>query len=191
MVVLHLGCIDMKDYTDRLLEMIADGKRESSKFAALCEDVMKIREKKKTEHMDLAGEMLTRLADKAEEHGLRLGIENRQALEEVPLDSDFDLFLREFNRPGVGYWHDCGHAQIKEHLGFISHRMHLENLAPRLIGFHIHDVEYPDRDHRRAQELARWISRRCARWSSRSMSKFSSSARRLPPRRQPSAGINL
>jgi len=48
----------------------------------------------------------------------------------------------------VGYWHDCGHAQIKEHLGFISHRLQLENLSPRLIGFHIHDVEYPGRDHR-------------------------------------------
>jgi len=147
-VVLHMGCIEMKDYTDRLLEMIVAGKRDSSKYTALCEEVMEKREKKKTEHMDLAGEMLTRLAEKAEASGLRLGIENRQALEEIPLDSDFDLFLREFNRPGVGYWHDTGHAQIKEHLGFISHRLQLENLAPRLIGFHIHDVEYPGRDHR-------------------------------------------
>ena len=109
---------------------------------------MEKREKKKVEHLDLAGEMLTRLAEKAEEYGLRLGIENRQELEEIPLDSDFDLFLREFNRPSIGYWHDTGHAQIKENLGFISHRFHLENLAPRLIGFHVHDVEFPGRDHR-------------------------------------------
>jgi sugar phosphate isomerase/epimerase len=147
-VVLHMGCIEMKDYTERLLEMVAAGKRETPKYAALCEELMEKREKKKVEHLDLAGEMLTRLAEKAEEHGLRLGIENRQELEEIPLDSDFDLFLREFNRPSIGYWHDTGHAQIKENLGFISHRFHLENLASRLIGFHLHDVEFPGRDHR-------------------------------------------
>lgn len=147
-VVLHMGAIEMKDYTDRLLELLAAGKRDSSKYEALCEEVMEKREKRKGEHLDLAGEMLHRLADKADEHRVRLGIENRQALEEIPLDSDFDLFLREFNRPCIGYWHDCGHAQIKENLGFISHRLHLETLAPRLIGFHIHDVEYPGRDHR-------------------------------------------
>ncbi len=147
-VVLHMGCVDMKDYTDRLLELVAAGKKETSKYESLCEEAMEKREKRKQEHMELAGEMLTRLADKAEEHGVRLGIENRQALEEVPFDSDFDLFMREFNRPSIGYWHDTGHAQIKENLGFVSHRLHLENLSPRLIGFHLHDVEFPGRDHR-------------------------------------------
>ena len=66
--------------------------------------------------------MLERLASGAEEYGVKLGIENRQALEELPLDSDMELLLREFDRPGIGYWHDCGHAQIKENLGFIDHR---------------------------------------------------------------------
>jgi len=57
------------------------------------------------------------------------------------------LLLLEFNRPTVGYWHDCGHAQIKENLGFINHRMHLEAMAPRLLGMHVHDVVFPGRDH--------------------------------------------
>ena len=45
------------------------------------------------------------------------------------------------------YWHDAGHAQIKENLGLIRHTAFLESLAPRLAGFHLHDVIYPDRDH--------------------------------------------
>jgi hypothetical protein len=44
------------------------------------------------------------------------------------------------NSPNLVYWHDCGHAQIKENLGFIHHALHLESLAPRLAGFHVHDV---------------------------------------------------
>jgi len=109
---------------------------------------MEKREKKKAEYVALSTEFLGRLAPEAEKRSLRLGVENRAALEEIPLEDDFPFLLREFNRPGVGYWHDTGHAQIKENLGFISHAMHLESLSDRLIGFHVHDVEFPGHDHR-------------------------------------------
>ena len=79
--------------------------------------------------------------------GIRLGIENRESLEEIPLDNDFTLFFKEFTQPGICYWHDTGHAQIKENLGFIHHAMHLQALENRLAGFHIHDVQFPGRDH--------------------------------------------
>jgi sugar phosphate isomerase/epimerase len=55
--------------------------------------------------------------------------------------------FREVTSHSFGYWHDTGHAQIKENLGFIQHVMHLETLAEQLIGFHIHDVQFPGRDH--------------------------------------------
>ena len=45
------------------------------------------------------------------------------------------------------YWHDTGHAQIKENLGFIKHAAQLGSLASRLGGFHIHDVQMPAKDH--------------------------------------------
>jgi len=147
-VVLHLGEIEMKEYTDKLVAMAQDGQKGTPKYEKLCAELLEKREEKKIEAVDLAGEMLGRLAAEAEKRGLKLGIENRAALEEIPLEDDFPFLLREFNRPGVGYWHDTGHAQIKENLGFISHVMHLESLAERLLGFHIHDVEFPGRDHR-------------------------------------------
>src|SRR5262249_32302297 len=59
----------------------------------------------------------------------------------------FPFLFKEFPSPTIGYWHDTGHAQIKENLGFIHHSMHLENMADRLLGLHIHDVQYPARDH--------------------------------------------
>ena len=77
-----------------------------------------------------------------------LGIENREALEEVPLDNEMAQFLGEFPSATVRYWHDTGHAQIKEHLGFLHHVTHLGQLADRLGGFHLHDVEFPGSDHR-------------------------------------------
>ena len=76
-----------------------------------------------------------------------MGIENRDAVEEIPFEGELPFWLKGFPAETVGYWHDTGHAQIKEHLGLILHRFHLENLADRLIGMHIHDVLPPGRDH--------------------------------------------
>jgi sugar phosphate isomerase/epimerase len=147
-VVLHMGAIDMKDYTDKLIEMAAKGLKETPKYQKLCDELLEKRQQKKEENVEHSGQMLGRLAVEAEKRGLKLGIENRAALEEIPLEDDFQFLMREFNRPGVGYWHDTGHAQIKENLGFISHPLHLGSLADRLIGFHVHDVEFPGHDHR-------------------------------------------
>lgn len=147
-IVLHMGSIEMKDYTDKLLDLIADGKKETSKFDKISAEVFEKREEKKLKYVERSHQMLRRLIEPAEACGLKLGIENREALEEIPVDADFPEWFREFPSPTVGYWHDTGHAQIKENLGFIHHALHLESLASRLIGFHIHDVEFPGRDHR-------------------------------------------
>lgn len=65
----------------------------------------------------------------------------------MPLEADFQFLFRNLPSPSLGYWHDTGHAEIKQHLGFIHHAMHLESLRDRLVGFHIHDVQFPGRDH--------------------------------------------
>jgi len=147
LVVLHLGSLDMKDYTDKLIGMVAAGQQQTAKYEKLCAEAIDRRELKKEKHLRLVHEILGRLAAEAEGLGVKLGIENREALEEIPLESDFTLFLKEFSSPTICYWHDTGHAQIKENLGFIHHAMHLGSLAHRLAGFHIHDVQFPARDH--------------------------------------------
>ena len=148
LVVLHMGSIDMKDYTDKLVDLISEGKKETPKYEKLCEEASLKREEKKEAYVARAHEMLSRLVPEARKLGLKLGVENREALEEIPLESDLGFFFKEFSDPTVCYWHDTGHAQIKENLGFIHHVLHLESFADRLAGFHIHDVEFPGRDHR-------------------------------------------
>ena len=148
LVVLHMGQVEMKEYTDRLIEMVEAGHRETPKYEKLCLEVEERREARKEKPIQLANEMLARLAQEAASRGIMLGIENREALEEIPFENDFPFLFREFPGDTVRYWHDTGHAQIKENLGFIRHTMHLETMAEHLAGFHIHDVEFPARDHR-------------------------------------------
>jgi len=85
----------------------------------------------------------------AAERGLRLGLENREGLEEMPLDPHMAPFLEKLGAPDAArYWHDTGHARKKEQLGLLDHRAHLEANAERLAGFHLHDVDATGRDHR-------------------------------------------
>jgi len=147
LVVLHLGSVEMKNYTDKLKDMLERGEKGSPKYEKLCAEVSEKREAKKERFVEHTYETLRKILPDAESRGLRLGIENREALEEIPFETDFPFFFREFTSPSVVYWHDTGHAQIKENLGFIHHTLHLETFRDRLAGFHIHDVRPPARDH--------------------------------------------
>ena len=147
LVVLHVGSVELKAYTDKLLEMLERGEKESPKYKKLCEELAEKREKKKKDFWARTIESLKKLVPEAESRGIRMGVENRQSLEELPVESDYDSLFREIPSPNLVYWHDTGHAQIKENLGFINHRLQLESQRDRLAGFHIHDVQFPGRDH--------------------------------------------
>jgi sugar phosphate isomerase/epimerase len=146
-VVLHLGSMELKDYTGRLCDLLERDGSPTPKFEKLRAEAVAKREAVKGKFVARTYETLRRLVPEAEKRGLKLGCENRQALEEIPLEGDFASFFREFASPNVAYWHDVGHAQIKENLGLLRHAAHLESLAGRLAGLHIHDVQYPARDH--------------------------------------------
>jgi len=146
-VVLHLGSIEMKHYTDKLLGLLARGGREAPKYGKLCAEVAEKLEARKEPFVERTLELLRKLLPEAEARGLKLGAENRQALEELPLEADFQFLFRDLPSPSLGYWHDTGHAEVKHHLGFIHHAIHLESLRDRLLGFHIHDAQFPGRDH--------------------------------------------
>ncbi len=84
----------------------------------------------------------------AADKNVGLGFENREKFEELPIDEDYAAFLDGLPQPNpCGYWHDTGHAHIKENLGLLGHRTHLEKMAPRLLGFHLHDVSDQGKDH--------------------------------------------
>jgi sugar phosphate isomerase/epimerase len=147
LVVLHYGSIEMKDYTGKLLDMVARGEKATSKYEKLCAEVIKKREASKEKYIDRANELLLKVLPEAENLGIKLGIENREALEELPLEPDYSLLFKGITSPSMVYWHDTGHAQIKENLGFINHAIHLESMREHLFGFHVHDVQFPGRDH--------------------------------------------
>ena len=147
LVVLHLGSVEMKDYSSKLKELAERGEKKSSKYEKLKAEVIEKREVKKTKFVERLYESLRKITPEAESRGIKLGCENREAVEEMPFEDDFALLFRELKSPALTYWHDTGHAQIKENLGFIHHAQHLQAYSDRLSGFHIHDVQAETRDH--------------------------------------------
>ena len=147
LIVLHFGSMDLKDYTGKLAAMLERGERKTPKYEKLLLEAVKAREARKEKAYARSRAFLKKIIPEAEKRNLKLGIECREAVQELPLEGDFTSLFHEMGSPAVVYWHDTGHAQIKENLGFINHVAHLASLAEHLAGFHIHDVQFPVRDH--------------------------------------------
>src|SRR5204862_719934 len=91
---------------------------------------------------------INEILDYARQKGMKLGFDNREKFEELPLDADYAEYLASLPPAApVGYWHDTGHADIKEGMGLLNHREHLTRLKDRLLGFHLHDVSAQGQDH--------------------------------------------
>ena len=60
---------------------MARGEKETPKYEKLREEVIKKREGAKGRYIERANELIRRLLPQVEELGLKLGIENREALE--------------------------------------------------------------------------------------------------------------
>jgi sugar phosphate isomerase/epimerase len=153
-LVCHLGSVHylwlrpdrkMEAYRKAHPEAPASGDKA---YAALKERALANIRKRMAPAWEKTRDSIKRVLDYAAQRKIRLGFENRESFEELPLDADFPDLLASLPPPApVGYWHDTGHAHLKERAGLINHRQQLEANAGRLIGFHLHDVSAEGRDH--------------------------------------------
>jgi sugar phosphate isomerase/epimerase len=146
-VVLHLGRSPLDDYTDKLVRYAEVGMINSREFVRTKLECVQRRERESEGYFRRAKEMLHRIIEHAAAKGIRLGVESRHSFEEIPNEEEMLEVLEEFQPPTVGYWHDFGHVQVKHNLGFLDHVEWMQQVAPRLIGCHLHDTQWPGRDH--------------------------------------------
>lgn len=88
------------------------------------------------------------IAPYAKERGIKLALENREDYCELPLDCEFDDLFERTGYPEVfGYWHDTGHAELKQRACLTSQKELLQANSARHLGWHLHDVSAEGRDH--------------------------------------------
>jgi sugar phosphate isomerase/epimerase len=146
-VVLHLGTVKMRPITDLLVELTKAGEYLSRKYVRLKLRAVQKRERNAATYLQRVKDGLRRIIDYAAAKNVRLGLENRRGYEEIPTERELPALLDEMNSPQIGYWHDFGHAQIKENLAFLDHAEWLRRIAPRTLGCHVQDCIWPAQDH--------------------------------------------
>lgn len=153
-VVMHSGSVDFPFLSPK--PAIAD---PDSSESARQKAIDKLRKKASTEAAATQRVIdgYRKLLPFASEHGVRLAAENREGILELPLDDEFPHFfshLTDTSAEGspmgdrkLYYWHDTGHAQLKQVAGLINHRELLESVSDKILGFHLHDVDNEGHDH--------------------------------------------
>ena len=146
-VVLHLGTVKMNPITNELIALAKKGQLFSRKYVRKKLHAVEKREAAAPAYLARVKDCLKRVADYASEKKIRLGVEGRRGYEEIPSERELPALLDEINSPSLGYWHDMGHIQIKENLGFLNHEEWLRAIGPRAIGCHMQDCIWPAQDH--------------------------------------------
>jgi sugar phosphate isomerase/epimerase len=126
----------------------ADEGNNGEAFDAVRKKGLKRLRSKQGRFMKRLKESYALLAEQAKDKGVLFGVENREGFTELPMDEEMPGLIESLKEHEVfGYWHDSGHAQLKERMGLLEHKAFLESLRPSLVGFHLHDVSTEDRDH--------------------------------------------
>src|ERR1700674_1680835 len=138
-VVLHCGEIEMNPITDELIALAKKGEIFSREYVRRKVQAVQTREAAAPPYLERVKESLRRVAEYAAKKNIRLGVEGRRGYEEIPSERELPSLLDEVNSPQLGYWHDMGHIQIKENLGFLNHAEWIRTIGPRAIGCHMQD----------------------------------------------------
>ncbi len=139
-VVLHCGRVEIPDYTRQLINLYNQGMNNSAEFMELKEKMSQVRALEAAKFLSQALISIEELNAYAKAKDVLLGIETRFYHREIPDIDEIGIILDKFKNSQVYYWHDTGHAQLMENLGFLRHGDFLERYGERLIGVHLHDI---------------------------------------------------
>ena len=146
-VVFHLGEVEMDHQSDRFFELYKQGKINSPEADRLRREKLQERRAKRQRNLDAVLRSLEEINEAAARTGVLLGIETRYRYHQIPDLEEFGILFEHFQGGQLRYWHDVGHAQVHQALGFWSQDEPLKRYGHLLAGFHLHDCFGVD-DHR-------------------------------------------
>lgn len=148
-VVFHLGDVGNNTLQPEEKEFRKGFKKSHEPlgtFRDFFDELIEKRENEKRVYTDNIRRSLDYLVPAAEILNVKIGIENRYYVSQIPDFDEIRFFLSEYNCDYVGFWYDFGHAANISNLGYWNYLDYLKAYKDRLIGIHIHDCAGID-DH--------------------------------------------
>ncbi len=139
-VVLHCGRVQIPDTTRQLINLYNQGQKDQPDYIKLKTEMIRSRSIQAPVFLKQLFYSLDELNKYAETKKVFLGIETRFYHSEIPDISEIGVILKKFSDTQIYYWHDTGHAQLMENLGFARHKDFLDLYGKSLIGVHLHDI---------------------------------------------------
>jgi sugar phosphate isomerase/epimerase len=140
-IVLHMGEVPIDlSLQDRLFELHNGGHAQTKEYSQAKEELVYQRTSKAPHYLEASRKSLQQIREYSRAKGIMLGLETRFHPHEIPNMDEMAKLLNEVPESLVGYWHDVGHAEVQQHLGFSLHEKWLSQFRDRMIGIHLHDV---------------------------------------------------
>jgi sugar phosphate isomerase/epimerase len=140
-IVLHMGEVPIDlSLQDRLYKLYAESHAQTKEYSQAKEALVYQRISQVPPYLDAARKSLQELSEYSRQKGIMLGLETRFHLHEIPNMDEMAELLNEVPGNPVGYWHDVGHAEVQQQLGFSLHEEWLSRFKHRMIGIHLHEV---------------------------------------------------
>ena len=138
-VVLHAGQVEVSRALEKQVRELYSGHRNPEHEQAK-ERLIAARARKQPANFAAARRSLEEVVPHAQAAGIKLGLEARYYYGEMPNLEEMHTLLADFP-DSVYYWHDTGHAQNLQNLGFTPHEEWLRAFGPRTLGVHFHDIQ--------------------------------------------------
>ncbi|MDY5583235.1 MAG: TIM barrel protein [Candidatus Merdousia sp.] len=135
---------------EKYIEKHPDANAENDPVYAKIAEKFKMRSARRAEKKDYIciENNVREIAPTAEKNGVLLGLENREAPNELPLDWNFEKLINALKTDTPARtWHDAGHSMRKQLLGLGTQLDLLERTSDSLIGWHLHDCTDAGKDH--------------------------------------------
>jgi len=140
-IVLHMGEVPIDlNLQDRLHQLYNKDHTQTKEYSQVKEELIYQRISHALPHLDAARKSLQELSQYSQQKGIMLGIETRFHFNEIPNIDEMAVLLNETSNSLVGYWHDVGHAEVQQQLGFSLHEEWLSRFKDRMVGIHLHDI---------------------------------------------------
>ncbi|MGQ9545783.1 MAG: sugar phosphate isomerase/epimerase family protein [Dehalococcoidia bacterium] len=142
-IVLHMGEVPIDlSLRDKLYKQHQAAYPETNERNEVKEELVRQRASRAAPYLNAAKESLRELCEYSAQKGIMLGLETRFHVNEIPNIDEMAKLLQLVGAPRslAGYWHDVGHAEVQQQLGFASHEEWLSRFHDRMIGIHLHDI---------------------------------------------------